>query len=102
MEKRATRCIGPRKYRSCGATAIDGLMTSISSVGTSTSDMTKSTITPTAAPMPNERTATTLLVASEARPSAVVALAPSSGAKRWRTDDLNACSWLPVARSSSV
>ena len=67
---------------------------SISSVGTNTSDMTKSTITPTAAPMPNDRTATTSLVASDSRPSAVVPLAPSSGTNRCWTLDLNACSLL--------
>ena len=40
---------------------------------------------PTAEPMPNERTATTSLVASDSMPSAVVALAPSSGASRCAT-----------------
>ena len=50
--------------------------------------------------MPNDRTATTLLVASDSRPSAVVPLAPSSGVNRCCTLDLNACSLLPVARSS--
>jgi hypothetical protein len=75
-------------------------LSSMSSVGTKTRDITKSTITPTAAPIPNARTATTSLVASDARPSAVVALAPSSGTKRWVMLDLNACSLLPVARSS--
>ena len=57
--------------------------------------MTKSTITPTAAPMPKVRTATTSLVASDSMPSAVVPLAPSSGANRCVIDDLNACSLLP-------
>ena len=44
--------------------------------------MAKSTMTPIAEPMPNARTATTLLVASDSMPSAVVPLAPSSGASR--------------------
>ena len=52
-------------------------------------------MTPIAAPMPKVRTATTSLVASDSIPSAVVPLAPSSGANRCVIDDLNACSLLP-------
>ena len=99
IEKCATRRIGPARCFSCGATPDSGF-SSISSVGTKTSDSTKSTITPTAEPTPNDRTATTSLVASEARPSAVGPLAPSSGANRCWTLDTNACSLLPVSRSS--
>ena len=63
--------------------------------------MTKSTMMPTADPMPNERTATTSLVASDSMPSAVVALAPRSGAVRCATVLVNACSTSPWRRSSS-
>ena len=52
--------------------------------------MTKSTMIPTAEPMPNERTATTWLVASDSMPSAVVTLAPNSGVARWETVSLKA------------
>ena len=90
---------GPAASAPAAARAVSG-RTSVSSVGTKTSEIAKSTMTPMAAPMPNVRTATTSLVASDSMPSAVVPLAPSSGANRWLTDDLNACSLSPVARSS--
>ncbi len=88
------------KWRSCGISPVSGL-TSDSSVGISASEITKSTMMPIAEPMPNDRTATTLLVASDSMPSAVVALAPSSGAARWATVRLNASSTDPRRRSSS-
>ena len=73
----------------------------MSSVGTSTIETTKSTMMPTADPMPKLLTATTLLVASDSMPSAVVALAPKSGAARCDTVALNAYSASPRRRSSS-
>ncbi len=69
-------------------------------VGTRMIEMAKSTITPMAAPMPNSRTATTWLVASDNMPNAVVALAPNNGAMRCLTVPTNACSRLRVRRSS--
>ena len=60
--------------------------------------MAKSTITPTAEPRPNSRTATIWLVASDAMPSAVVPLAASSGATRCATVFVNACSAVPCRR----
>ena len=44
---------GARKYVSCGASAVSGF-TSVSSVGTRTSEITKSTMIPTADPTPND------------------------------------------------
>ena len=88
------------KYSSCGAAPVSGF-TSDSIVGTSTREMAKSTMIPMAEPMPNDFTATTLLVASDNMPSAVVALAPKSGAVRCVTVALKACSASPSRRISS-
>ena len=65
--------------RSCGLRRAGGAGSQPSSVGTRTSETTKSGMTPTAAPTPNWRTATTSLVASASKPSAVVPLAPTAG-----------------------
>ena len=100
VDHRATRRSGGSRYRSCGGWPVSGF-TRLSSVGISTREMTKSTMMPTAEPMPNDRTATTLLVASDSIPSAVVALAPSSGVARCATVLVNACSTPPWRRSSS-
>ncbi len=72
--------------------------THASIVGTSTIEMAKSTITPIAAPMPNSRTATTWLVASDNMPRAVVRLAPKMGAIRWLTVAMNESSCDCVRR----
>ena len=53
-------------------------------------------MTPIAEPRPNSRTATMLLVASDAMPSAVVPLAPSSGAARCVTVRLERLLGRPV------
>jgi hypothetical protein len=55
IENLAMARIGPTSHRSCGGGAMSG-GTSVRSVGTNTSDITKSTITPVAAPIPNVRT----------------------------------------------
>ena len=77
---RATARIGAISQRSCGGAAVRR-GTKASSVGTRTIEIARSAITPTAAPMPNERTAWTWLVASESMPSAVVPPAARSGRK---------------------
>ena len=73
----------------CGASRVSGF-SHPSSVGTSAIEMAKSTITPTADPRPNSRTATTLLVARDAIPRAVVPLAASNGANKCETVETNA------------
>ena len=95
----ASHRIGRVNHVSCGAGRSSGL-SQPSIVGTSTSEIPKSIITPTAEPSPNSRTATTLLIASDAIPSAVVPLAPRSGAARCATVDLNAVSASLCRRSS--
>ncbi len=100
VDQRATRSSGGSRYRSCGASPVSGFIR-FRSVGITTSEITKSTMIPIAAPMPKARTATTLLVASDNMPSAVVALAPSSGAVMCATVFLNAVSPSPWRRSSS-
>ena len=97
---RAIAFNGRSKYFSCGATAVVGF-TKVSSVGTSTSEITKSTMIPTAEPIPKDRTATTLLVASDNIPSAVVALAPRSGVARCATVSLNAAFARPAPGAPS-
>ena len=72
QEKRATACSGAKQIALVRRFGRSPACTSVSSVGISTSEMTKSTMMPTADPMPNDRTATTLLVASDSMPSAVV------------------------------
>ena len=99
VEKRATAIIGLVSQVSCGACRVSGF-TQPSSVGTRTIEIAKSTITPTADPRPNARTATTWLVASDAMPSAVVPLAASSGANRCETVERNASLALVRRRSS--
>ena len=90
VENAAIRRIGPRGTPRAARLAVSGFIR-LSSVGTNTSEIMKSTMIPIADPMPNDWTATTLLVASDTMPSAVVALAPNSGAARCATVALKAC-----------
>ena len=89
IESRAIARSGPISHRSCGGEDRCARTRPIN-VGTYTSDSTKSTITPIEAPMPNSRTAAMSDVASDSIPSAVVTLAPSSGANRCATLEVKA------------